>query len=83
LHRLAANTGKRDARLLIVWPRIGLPVWEAFTRLVRAPSMNGVERISTQEIAAYQDVYGVRFTRWELDMLAMFDAIAIEISNKT
>lgn len=48
----------------------------------RPPSMNGIEKISAQEIVAYQSLYGVRFTRWELDTLAVFDAIALEVSNK-
>lgn len=64
------------------WPKLGQPIWEAFTRMGRPPSMNGMEKISAQEIVAYQSLYGVRFTRWELDTLAMFDAIALEISNK-
>lgn len=44
--------------------------------------MNGMEPISMQEIAAYQDVHKVRLTQWELDMIGMFDGIALEISNK-
>jgi len=60
---------------------LGRPIWEAFKRLGR-PSSMGVEKISTQEIIAYQTLYNVRFTRWELEALAMFDAIAIELSNK-
>jgi len=63
-------------------PLLCRPIWEAFTRLGRPPSMNGIERISNQELAAYQTVYGVRFSRWELDTLALLDAIAVEISNK-
>lgn len=43
--------------------------------------MNGMEPISIQEIAAYQDVYRVRLTGWELDVIDMFDSIALEISN--
>jgi hypothetical protein len=82
LQRLAKNTGKADPRLFIEWPALGRPIWEAFTRLGRPPSMNGMERITNQEIAAYQSVRKVRFTDWELDTLAMFDSIAIEISSK-
>jgi len=66
---------------LLEWPKLGVPIWEAFKRLGRPSSMGGPERITTQEIIAYQTLYEVRFTRWELDTLAMFDAIAIEVSN--
>lgn len=44
--------------------------------------MGGVEAITNQEIQAYQNVYGVRFTAWELDVIDMFDNIALEILNK-
>lgn len=68
--------------MAIAWPALGLPIWEAFRRMGRPPSMNGMEPISAQEIAAYQSVYRVRFTGWELDVIAMFDAIAIDEANK-
>lgn len=82
MQRLAANTGKVDPRLNIEWPQLGRPIWDAFRRLGRPPSMNGMEPIGMQEIAAYQDVYRIRFSGWELDVIGMFDAIALEISNK-
>jgi hypothetical protein len=82
LQRLAKNTGKVDPRLNIAWPALGLPIWDAFRRLGRPPSMGGVEAITNQEIQAYQNVYGVRFTAWELDVIDMFDNIALEILNK-
>jgi hypothetical protein len=44
--------------------------------------MNGMEAITNQEIAAYQSVRRVTLTEWELDVIAMFDRIALEISNK-
>lgn len=44
--------------------------------------MNGVESITNQEILAYQTVRRVRFTEWELDVIEMFDAIAVDILNK-
>lgn len=44
--------------------------------------MNGVEAITNQEIAAYQSLRGIRLTEWELDTLALFDSIALEVLNK-
>jgi hypothetical protein len=82
LKRVAKNTGEVDPRLLLGWPKHGRPLWEAFTRLSRPSSMGGMERISSQELIAYQQLWGVRFTRWELETLAMFDSIAIEQSNR-
>lgn len=61
---------------------MGRPIWQEFCRMGRPPSMNGMERITAQEIIAHQTLYSVRFTRWELDTIAMFDSIAVEISNK-
>lgn len=43
--------------------------------------MGGVGAISQQEIAAWQSNHGVRLTCWELEMIEMFDAIAIEVHN--
>jgi len=44
--------------------------------------MNGMEPINMQEIQAYQNVRRVRLTDWELDVIDMFDSIALEISNE-
>ena len=82
LQRLAKNTGKPDPRLSIEWPRLGQPLWDVFRRLGRPASMNGAEAITNQEIAAYQSIRRVQLTEWELDTLAMFDAIALEALNK-
>jgi hypothetical protein len=82
LQRVAQNTREVDPRLQMEWPKIGLPLWEVFKRLGRPSSMGGIERIPSQEIVAYQQLRNVRFTSWELDTLAMFDSIAIEIANK-
>ena len=82
MQRLAANTGKRDPRLTIDWPRAGRAVWDVFRRLGRPKSMDGAEPITFQEIDAYQRVTGVRLTPWELDVIESFDAVALEFLNK-
>ncbi|MBC7860286.1 MAG: hypothetical protein H7Z39_16255 [Burkholderiaceae bacterium] len=82
LQRLAKNTGKVDPRLAIEWPALGLPIWNEFKRLGRPPSMNGIEPIGALQIDAHQRVYRIRFTDWELDTIAMFDAIAMEVMSK-
>ena len=82
MRRLAANTGKVDPRLQIEWPPLGRPIWNVFRRLGRPPSINGMEPINMQEIQAYQNVRRVRLTDWELDVIDMFDSIALEISNE-
>jgi hypothetical protein len=83
LQRLAKNTGEVDPRLNIAWPKLGRPLWEAFQRLDRQPSMGGLGPITLQGIQAYESLYRVRFTEWELDVLHIFDRIAMELSNKT
>ena len=82
LRRLADNTGKSDPRLHIVWPATGRSVWDVFCSLSRPPSMSGASPISMQEIAAYQTVHRIRLNPWELEMIQVFDSIALEILNK-
>jgi hypothetical protein len=48
----------------------------------RAPSLSGLGDITAQEILAHQQLYGVRFSAWELDMIHMFDALVREHSSK-
>jgi len=82
LQRVAKNTGEVDPRLSIQWPKLGLPLWEAFKRLDRQPVMEGIGPITMVGIQAYQSLYRVRFTEWELEVLQMFDRIALESASK-
>jgi len=52
-------------------------LWEAFKRLDRQPVMEGLGPITLSGIQAYQALYGVRFTEWELEVLQVFDRIAL------
>lgn len=63
----------------VEWPRWGKPLWHAFCRLTRSPSMAGINPISLQEIVAYQQLMCIQFNDFELSILFMFDQIAIEI----
>lgn len=45
-------------------------------------TMNGPGPITPQDILAYQTLYGVTFTAWELEVIDAFDAIAIEAMHK-
>lgn len=40
--------------------------------------MEGIGPITLAGIQAYQALYRVRFTDWELEILQMFDRIALE-----
>ena len=44
----------------------------------RSSGFNGPDPITPQDILAYQQLHGVTFTPWELEMIDAFDAIAIE-----
>lgn len=79
---MAKNTGEVDPRLKIEWPKLGLPLWEAFKRLDRQPVMEGIGPITLAGIQAYQQLYRVRFTEWEIEILQMFDRIAMESARK-
>ena len=61
---------------------MGRPLWDAFRAMGRPPSMNGPTEITNQEILAYQQIENVRFTSWELGIIRMFDAIAIEAAQR-
>lgn len=79
---MAKNTGEVDPRLNIQWPKVGLPLWEAFKRLDRQPVMEGIGPITLGGIQAYQSLYRVRFTEWELEILQMFDRVALDAIGK-
>jgi hypothetical protein len=40
--------------------------------------MSGINRISQQEIAAYQSNYNVKLSEWELEMIQLMDSVLIE-----
>lgn len=44
--------------------------------------MNGLCAISQQEIQAWQANHRIRLTPWELEMIEVFDRIALEVSHK-
>jgi hypothetical protein len=77
LQRAARNTGASDPRLNIPWPRAARPIWEAFRGIGRSITANGPGPIQPENILAYQQLHGVRFTPWELDVIDAFDAVAL------
>jgi hypothetical protein len=82
LQRAAKNTGEQDPRLNIEWPRAGRPIWDAFRRIGRSMTTNGPGPITPLDILAYQTLYGLTFTPWELEVIDAFDAIALEAMHE-
>lgn len=82
LQRAAKNTGEVDPLLKIEWPRAGLPLWNAFRRMGRSSTFNGPGPIKPENILAYQQLYGVKFTDWELGVIEAFDDIMLEGMQK-
>lgn len=78
LQRLAANTGEVDPLLSVEWPKLGKPIWDAFCRMGRPAGVAGPGEITSQEILAFQQLWGVKFNWWELEVIHMFDGIAME-----
>lgn len=68
--------------LKVAWPKLGRPIWDHFRKLGRPPSMDGLAAITAQEILAHQQLHSVKFTPWELEMIEVFDAIAMESASK-
>lgn len=79
----AAGTGRVDDRLFNECPKEGLAVWTAFTQVGRSrPSGLGASSISLQEIEAWQRLYGVRLTAWELDTIIELDSVFVRRASK-
>ena len=79
----AAGTGRIDDRLFNECPKQCLPLWTAFTQIGRSrPSGFGASAISLQEIEAWQRLYGVRLTAWELDTIIELDAVFVQRASK-
>ena len=79
----AAGTGRIDGRLFNECPKEGLAVWTAFTQVGRSrPSGFGASSISLQEIEAWQRLYGVRLTAWELDTIIELDSVFVRRASK-
>lgn len=82
LQRAARNTGETDPRLNIEWPRVGRALWDVFRRIGRSMTPGGPGPIQPENILAYQQLYRVAFTDWELSVIEAFDAVALEASHK-
>jgi len=67
-----------DPRLNIEWPRYGRPLWDAFRRIGRSMTPSGPGPILPENILAFQQLYGVRFSPWELDVIEAFDGVALD-----
>lgn len=44
----------------------------------RQMSLNGPSPLTPQDILAYQELHGVRFSAWELEVIEEFDAVALD-----
>lgn len=79
----AAETGRIDDRLFNECPRECLPVWTAYVQIARSRAAGfGATGISLQEIEAWQRLYGVRLTAWELDTIIELDAVFMKRASK-
>src|SRR5262245_55190266 len=68
-----------------VIPAAGEHLWIAFWKMSarRGSSGLGVSPISHSEIRSYQQLYGERFSDWDVDTIAAMDnAFLVEISRK-
>lgn len=72
------NKNISDTRLDNKIPPYATYVWRVFNSLTRPQGMSGINRISQQEIAAYQSNYNVKLSEWELEMIQLMDSVLIE-----
>ena len=83
LQRLAETTGRVDEKLLHQCPPEGLPIYQAFIQMGRSRvSGFGPSAISFHEIEAWQRLYGVRLTAWELDTIIELDSVFLRSASK-
>lgn len=79
---MQAATGKTPEQLLIHWPEEGRGVWEIFLALNQTRNVGmAASGIAFTEIEAYTRLHGVRLTCWELQVIQMFDRLALEASS--
>ncbi len=59
-------------------------LWRAFLVLHRgrAVAVDGIRPLSVREIAAYADLYGFRWTPWEIDTLLALDQRIVDLLNE-
>ena len=67
-----------DPALIVDWPAIGRPLWDAFKRIGRSVSANGPGPILPENILAFQQLHRMRFSTWELEVIDAFDEVALE-----
>jgi hypothetical protein len=79
---VAKNTKEVDPLLTMEWPKAGRPLWDAFCNMGRPAGVSGPGELTSQEILAYQQLWGVQFNRWELEVIHMFDGIAMEAQSR-
>lgn len=81
LHRLARNTGRVDARLLVEVPAPARQLWGVFMAWsAHRRSGLGLHPLTYVDVEAWSRLYGVRLTPWELDTLFELDAAALRIA---
>ena len=74
----ARATGQPDARLLSRVPVGGETLWQTFAELAAArPAGLAAGAIPHSEIDAWQRLYGVRLSAWEVDTLKAMDSAAL------
>lgn len=74
----AAGTGRVDERLFNVCPKGAESVWSAFGQIGRSrPSGFGVSPVSLVEIEAWQRLFGVTLTPWEIETIIEVDAVFV------
>lgn len=75
----ARATGQPDARLLARPPAEGAALWDAFAELGAArPAGLSAGAIPHSEIEAWQRLYGVRLSGWEVDTIKAMDRAALQ-----
>lgn len=79
----AAGTGRIDDRLFNECPKEGLSVWLTFVQVGRSrPAGFGASAVSLQEVEAWQRLFGVRLTAWELETIIELDAVFVGRAHK-
>jgi len=80
---MAASNGRTDERLLAECPRECRTLWDTYLQIAHT-RQQGMAACGIQfsEIEAWQRLYQVTLTAWEIDALIIIDRIALSAGQK-
>lgn len=82
LQAAAIATGQVDALLTEQVPHAGAAIWDAFVELAgaRPAGIGSAGAVPPSEVLAWQKLYGLHFSPWELSTLGAMDRASLAVA---